>query len=89
MLIDQLGNDRWVVLENDIRVTLQTYGVNDQLWLVHDILVAFRLCLTASSLVKWDTAKKYYQAYPGHLDSEETPEFAPFKELTVPPAAQK
>lgn len=89
MPLDELGNDRWVVLENDIRATLQLYGVADELWLVHDIMVAFRLCLTAAGLVKWETAKKYYQQYPGHLDSDQTPANAPFKELEEPRASRQ
>jgi len=84
MPADQLGNDRWVVLESDIRTTLQVYGVEDHLWLVHDILVAFRLCLTASGLVRWDTAKKYYRLYPQHLDLDGDPPAEPFIELNPP-----
>ena len=64
---DPLSNDRWVALENDIRTTLGVYGVDDGLWLVHDLLVAFRLCLTASNLVDWKTVRNYYRLFPDLL----------------------
>lgn len=65
---DPLPNDRWETLENDIRTTLLNYNVDDQLWLVHDLLVNFRLCLTVSGLVTFDTATNYFRMFPERLE---------------------
>lgn len=62
-----LTGEAWTVLEMDVRGILTEHGVPGEFWLVHDLLVAFRIALEAEDLVRMGSVQEHFRLFPVKL----------------------